>query len=179
MRHLSLPYLGALVRDSLWAVRARRELRRRTRRLLRSWRLPGDRTLGMLHEFNCVLMGSAVLDLVLPGMANTYELELCCPKGGLEGPLGFLESRGYFWSTEDNAEPGAWRPRAGVEDVVVVRHRNNGRMIRVVESVAGSSLVPVLFAPSTILMNCVTESGVVCLYPRLAFARTGEVSSYG
>lgn len=66
----------------------------------------------------------------------------------------------------------------GVADIVVMRdhcHTGTNKVIKLVESIAGLPLVPMLMFPSTIQMNFVSEAGVGCMYPCHAFNRVGEL----
>lgn len=173
---LPLPWLAALINDPAWGLRARRELHRRVQAILSEWGLGLDETLAMFHAHNCVMMGPVVVGLIIPESEPSKALALACPLDGLQGPLAYLKLEGY--DVDPDEEEGIrWGGGPGVMRTVSLRHRASGRQIDLTESVSTSPLVPLLFSPTTTLMNVVMSDGVVCMYPRQAIMKNGMESS--
>lgn len=130
----------------------------------------------MLHNYNCVLTGSAAVEMVVPGSHYPSILDFVCPRFSILNPILFFRARGYAYSPPDR-QPTLQSPHSGIHQIIAMHHEERQHIIHIIESSTSSPFAPSLFSPSTIAMNYVTGDGVVSLYPRHMLAHCGKLTS--
>ncbi|KAJ3529353.1 hypothetical protein NMY22_g9034 [Coprinellus aureogranulatus] len=181
LTHFTLLEVAIITGCDVFAAYAHAELRRRVRALLETWSLDVDSTLKVMDRTQSVMSGSAVVLLCQPGDWEPGDLDFYCPKGALAEVVKHFEGLGYTIETTGSgkSEDGVTQePRVDgyCKDLLqtVVRMWHGGRRkINVIESSVPSAVAPLFLFHSTVVMNAVTGSGIVCFHPQLTLNMKG------
>ncbi|KAF6747811.1 hypothetical protein DFP72DRAFT_918342 [Ephemerocybe angulata] len=158
-----------------------KHLEARILRLLVSFRLKGKDTLDMMRSTGTVVSGSAALEIVSPGSCEPRDLNLYCPAGSAQGAIrmilgldGFVESPYPLKTLLAERTPfSRFEVNNGIKRLYRFVHLPSSKVVTLAESISTSSVAPVLFFHSTLLMNYVSGSGVVSFYPELTYDNLG------
>ncbi|KAH6873737.1 hypothetical protein BKA70DRAFT_1240994 [Coprinopsis sp. MPI-PUGE-AT-0042] len=154
------------------------------------WGLPAAETLRLLRQTNSVISGSFALKAVLASDFMPGDIDIYCPRGCSEGILLFLKENGY--EEEINYKPGDSlnattivteggiegdnhydSADTGIEEIHLLIHPDTGMKINIITSCMCSALIPILLFHSTLLMNWISQDGIICLYPELTMVKRG------
>ncbi|KAF6747822.1 hypothetical protein DFP72DRAFT_1074907 [Ephemerocybe angulata] len=167
LRTLSLRDMHALRTQRPLAPIVDRHLSQRVHYLLESFHLPHMDTVDMLTATGSIIGGSAALALVYPGLRTPRDLNLYCPRGAVDAVVS------YLFTQQFDAPKHYFNINNGVRSLNRLKHLTKPSSITVVESMALSALLPVLFSHNTFLMNYCDGRTLTCLYPEMTFDAKG------
>ncbi|KAF6750462.1 hypothetical protein DFP72DRAFT_1072185 [Ephemerocybe angulata] len=150
-------------------------LKERLRLLLSLWGLDDLASRNMMRTTGSVLGGSAALSMIHPNTLVPCNLDFYCPLGNAGLVLDFFKARGYHDLSFGGRDPVS--PGMGVKRVYTLGSLETLQGVNVVESLSLSPLVPILYSPTTLVMNYVSSEAVVCCYPALTTAKKGILNS--
>ncbi|KAF5314144.1 hypothetical protein D9611_006993 [Ephemerocybe angulata] len=176
---LPLRDLKALCAHPRMIPTIRVHLKQRVIETLDSFRLKGQETLDMMSTSRTVLSGSAALEIVSPGSCEPNNLNFYCPVGSAHHALsailttkGFVETPMSLKTLMSERSPfNKFEVNNGVKRLYRLVHLPTKKTIIVAESISASPLAPILFFHSTLLMNYVTGTSAISLYPELTYER--------
>ncbi|KAF6742991.1 hypothetical protein DFP72DRAFT_769247, partial [Ephemerocybe angulata] len=136
----------------------------------------------MMTETGTVLSGSAALEIVAPGSCEPRDLNFYCPVGTASQVISSLLENEGFAEVPTSLQAilaertpfSKFEVNNGIKRLTKMVHQSSSRTVTVAESISASPVAPILFFHSTLLMNCVTGTGVMSLYPDLTYEHTGE-----
>lgn len=172
LKECSLPTLQALVDEIPYEEWVQDILKRRVEGLLQQWHLETRRLFPLMRRHASVISGSAALAVAFPDSWQPNDLDFYCPTGEYQGFLHGLLDQGYVEHRPPTNMP-YWRFCGGIKRVAYLTHPTDGRSINVIQSETESALTPVFFFHSTIVMNIITNDGVVAFYPTLTEKKQG------
>ncbi|KAF6744350.1 hypothetical protein DFP72DRAFT_82574 [Ephemerocybe angulata] len=178
---LPLRDLKALCAHPRMIPTLRVHLKQRVIETLDSFRLKGQETLDMMSASRTVLSGSAALEIVSPGSCEPNNLNFYCPVGSAHHALsailatkGFVETPMSLKTLMSERSPfNKFEVNNGVKRLYRLVHLPTKKTIILAESISASPLAPILFFHSTLMMNYVTGTTAISLYPDLTYERKG------
>ncbi|RXW15200.1 hypothetical protein EST38_g10655 [Candolleomyces aberdarensis] len=152
----------------------------RVQSCLRAFNLPEKSTLSTMKRIGAIISGSAALAVIEPGMFIPQDIDIYVPFGRLEDFVSFIKSLGDFRETvKDDNEPSYQYSgrQTGIHTVKYFTHKADGAIVNVVETRSSSTPTAVFMFHSTIVMNYVTWSTIVCAYPRMTTQHKALINS--
>ncbi|KAF6750730.1 hypothetical protein DFP72DRAFT_851531 [Ephemerocybe angulata] len=156
-------------------------LKARIIRLFVSYGLDGQKSLDMMFSTGTIISGSAALAIVAPGSCEPRDLNLYCAAGAAHGAIklilgtkGFVETPSPLKALMTERTPfSKFEVNNGIKRIYRFVHVPSSKVVTLSESISTSTLAPILFFHTTLLMNYVSGSGATAFYPELTYRCAG------
>lgn len=157
---------------------AQAELPRRVQHQLQNFSLQSDKTLAMMRKVNCILSGSAALEIAVPDSCTPGDLDFYCPLKQLRTVVKFfVQKQGYIDTTPGTCPHVYGDHIAGIRAVKTLIHSTDPTLkINIIESTTISPHAPIILFHSTPVMDFVSGDGIGVFYPALTSQRKGKVA---
>ncbi|KAF6754001.1 hypothetical protein DFP72DRAFT_813581 [Ephemerocybe angulata] len=157
----------------------------RIRKCLKAFNLPVRNTLEMMQRGDVIVSGSAVLDILCPGLFTPGDLDIYVPRGKLSNVLVFLDSHTQYSAVSLASTASAhkgWKYDTsrdnGLNEVYLCTNDSTGKVLNVIETSSNTATAPIFLFHSTFVMNYFTWDAIVCAYPSMTSKKCGLANSW-